>query len=195
MNWSVVFNWARNIFAVLGVLATALLVVAIGAAMSMESQYQRRAAEATQKAPVSLESANALMTEAGIARHDDDQLLGGINPPWSDGTRVEAYCVQARVDFSDTNWSSPAALDPYIARSAARVLDVAHDKLACIPDSQALRGIGWQLRVLGLELDASGIARSRIALRNPASAEYFLVDALRPEAKDAANPTSAPSTE
>ena len=196
MTWQIVFKWARNIFAVLGVLGTVLFAVAVGAAISMESQYERRATEASKATPASLESADGLMRAAGLERHGDEQLLGGVNPPWSDGARAEAYCVQARIDFGDTGWTSAATLDPYLLRSAATVLDFAHDKLACIPDSQALREPGGlQFKLLELQLDASGIAHSRIALRAPAGGRYFLVDAWRPGSTSGLSSTSAPSTE
>ena len=45
MNWQLAYRWARNLFAIVGVLGTLLVSALVGYAMTMEAQYERRTAD------------------------------------------------------------------------------------------------------------------------------------------------------
>jgi hypothetical protein len=198
VDWQLAYRWARNLFAIVGVLGTLLVSALVGYAMTMEAQYERRAADAAKVPPVSLETAAVLMANAGIRRQGGEQLLGGVNAPWNEGSMLEAYCVQAEVNRVDRGWTRAGALDPYLRRAAGVVLDFAHAKLHCIPDAQRLRDPDTEIKLISLEVDGEGIVQSRLALREPASGRYYLVSALRPGPVKAAGATTTapvPSTD
>jgi hypothetical protein len=194
MNWRTAFHWGRNLFAVIGVLGGALLVVAVAAAISMESQYQQRANEAGKQPPASLDTAGVLMSLAGVRRNGDELLVGGVNPAWNEESKAEAYCVDAAINYDDPGWKAIDAVDPYLHRSAGVVFDFAHEKLACIPSADGLRNRRLQFKLISMELDPDGITQARMALRDP-TGSYYLVNAWQPAAPKAVSSTPAPSTE
>ena len=176
MKWRTAYEWARAIFAIFGVLGSALALFMVGVAISMEREYQQRAAAVGQQRPASLEGASTLMGLAGIPRNGAE-LLGGHSPPWDGSQHVEAYCVRAPVDFKAQGWSSAESLDPFVARAALRALDLAHARLACVPDGRSATDDGFHLKLVSLELGFEQLETVRLAARDPVSGVYYFVDA------------------
>jgi hypothetical protein len=180
MNWRIAFQWTRNIFAVIGVLGSVLFGALAVLAFSQFEDYENRAPQPPGKQVATLESAQVLMTQAGIRPPGSKRLLAGINPVWDGSPNVEAYCLEAQVHPEDQGWQRLSALEPFLASAADDSLALAHKQLACVPTLQQVRERQLELKLISLAYDNQSLETVRIAVRDPITAQVFLVAAWHP---------------
>lgn len=178
MDGKRLFGWARNAFACIGVLGT--LLVAVMFLMAYQ-QYNASADDQMREAPApSLQTAQVLISQAGIMPGDGKRMRGGSNPPWGGETHIEAYCIEAIGAPAAEGWGSPRALDPLLAQAASASIDAAHAQLPCFPTAMAVDDQGLKMKLISADFEGAEVQNVRVAVRDPATGLYFLVNAWRP---------------